>query len=457
MTPQSRRSGAGPGPTDPYLPAHGNGGYRVQHYDLDARLPGRGQPARRTGGDHRRGRRSRCRRFTLDLGRVPRATGARRRPAGEVHAPARTSCTSRPARPVGRAAFTVEVRYVGNPAPVPSPWGDIGWDELPTARSSRASRSARRPGSRATTSPPTRRRYRVAVTTASPYTVVATGDLLTARRRAAGTTHLGVRAAGAHRAVPGERPDRPVRRGRARPRAGCRSGPRSRPGCARPSAHDFGRHAEIMTTLERLLRAVPVRRVRASWSPTTSWTTRSRRRACRSSGANHVDGRRTHERLVVHELAHQWFGNSLTVADWRHIWLNEGFATYAEWLWSEASGGRVGRTRTPAQWHAPWPALPADLVARRPGRGADVRRAGLQARRADAARAAPPDRRRALLRAAAGLDGASTGTRRSRPRSSSRWPAEHAGTDLAAFFTAWLRLPALPRLAPAAAPGAGDR
>ena len=57
-------------------------------------------------------------------------------------------------------------------------------------------------------------------------------------------------------------------------------------------------------------------------------------------GANHVDGRRTHERLVVHELAHQWFGNSLTVADWRHIWLNEGFATYAEWLWSEASGGQ---------------------------------------------------------------------------------------------------------------------
>jgi aminopeptidase N len=35
--------------------------------------------------------------------------------------------------------------------------------------------------------------------------------------------------------------------------------------------------------------------------------------------------------------------------------------------------------------------------------------------------------------------------------------AEHAGTDLSAFFTAWLRLPALPRLAPAAAPGAGDR
>jgi hypothetical protein len=42
--------------------------------------------------------------------------------------------------------------------------------------------------------------------------------------------------------------------------------------------------------------------------------------------------------VVVHELAHQWYGDSLAVADWQHIWLNEGFATYAEWLWSEDQG-----------------------------------------------------------------------------------------------------------------------
>ena len=42
--------------------------------------------------------------------------------------------------------------------------------------------------------------------------------------------------------------------------------------------------------------------------------------------------------VVVHELAHQWVGDSLALGGWQHIWLNEGFATYTEWLWSEAEG-----------------------------------------------------------------------------------------------------------------------
>ncbi len=59
------------------------------------------------------------------------------------------------------------------------------------------------------------------------------------------------------------------------------------------------------------------------------------------------------ELVVVHEFAHQWAGDSVRLAGWQHIWLNEGFATYAEWLWADHEG-----TSTPQEQF--------DRLARRP-------------------------------------------------------------------------------------------
>ena len=64
------------------------------------------------------------------------------------------------------------------------------------------------------------------------------------------------------------------------------------------------------------------------------------------------------EQIVIHELAHQWFGDSVTPATWRDVWLNEGFATYAEWLWSEHNDGPEAMRRAAVRAHSLLGAIP---------------------------------------------------------------------------------------------------
>lgn len=55
---------------------------------------------------------------------------------------------------------------------------------------------------------------------------------------------------------------------------------------------------------------------------------------------NKAKNESSHEHLVAHELAHQWFGDLLTCKSWSHGWLNEGFATYFQCLWVEHEQGQ---------------------------------------------------------------------------------------------------------------------
>lgn len=75
---------------------------------------------------------------------------------------------------------------------------------------------------------------------------------------------------------------------------------------------------------------------------------------------------------LVHESAHQWFGDSVSLTAWKDIWLNEGFATYAEWLYSEQHGGDSAQKSFDALYARPagnelWAFPPGD-----PGSGRNI-------------------------------------------------------------------------------------
>ncbi|MGX6605007.1 M1 family metallopeptidase [Micromonosporaceae bacterium Da 78-11] len=356
---------AGPGADqshDSYLPGHGNGGYRVLHYDLDLdyrimsnRLAGKAVITARAVQS--------LSRFSLDLGRF-RVQDVRvdSEQAKFTHRPGKLRI--KPERPIGYGAtFKIEIRYAGTPVPVSGRWGDIGWDELTDGVLVASQPNGAPSWFPCNDRPDDKASFLVSLTTASPYTVLATGDLVTRRRGAGTTTWVYER----------NEPTAPylmsVQIGRYELADLAVGGVPQRaaipPRLRAVFRHDFGRHGEIMATLERLFGPYPFREyVVVVTDDDLDDPVEAQGMAV--FGRNHLDGRRTHERLVAHELAHQWFGNSLTVADWRHIWLNEGFATYAEWLWSGVSGGPSADAHA-AQWHTWLAAHPLSTTVADPG------------------------------------------------------------------------------------------
>jgi aminopeptidase N len=230
--------------------------------------------------------------------------------------------------------FPVEVRYAGRPEPVHTRyWGDVGWDEL-TDGVIVASQPVGAPswfpcadlvGAKAS--------FRIVVNVPSAYTVVANG-VLTSRESSGSTTTWTYTA------------DEPMSPYLATVQIGLYervllssgqilAAPR---GLRVAAQRDFGRQPRIMRVFTELFGPYPFTEY-AVVVTDDELEVPVEAQGLSIFGANHVDGQRGYERLVAHELAHQWFGNSVGLADWQHIWLNEGFAAYAEWLWSERSGG----------------------------------------------------------------------------------------------------------------------
>jgi aminopeptidase N len=278
----------------------------------------------------------------------------------------------------------VGVRYGGRPRPRRGFYGEVGWEELRDGVIVAAQPDGAPTWFPCRDDPAEKAAYRIAVTAESPYRVVASGVLVRRRVRSSTTTWVYEQAepmATYLATVQIGRYDRtpvvagPVPQDVVAPRRLQR----------RALAH-VARQPEMMAAFTEWFGPYPF----AAYTVVITDDDLDipvEAQGMAIFGANHVDGRRPVERLVAHELAHQWFGNSVTPAVWRDVWLNEGFACYAEWLWSEHAGRRVRPPVVAARGRPAPGSRPG-----RPRRAPPVRRPRLQAGRAVPPRPAPHGR-----------------------------------------------------------------
>ncbi|HWS57812.1 MAG TPA: M1 family metallopeptidase [Actinotalea sp.] len=353
----------GPSSRDPYEPAHGSTAYHVEHYDLD--LTYRVRTNRLTGT------------ATLRLVALEPLTEIRLDLVGltvekvtlggatlDRHRHRNGRLVLRTAEVVAPSTvLTVTVRYGGSPAPVPSPWGPVGWEELADGVVVASQPTGAPTWFPCNDRPADKATYRTALTVENPYRVVAHGVLVSSRVRAGSTTwvyeerhptssYLATVQIGAYDEVVlahGPVPQRVV------------APPRLRTAAGRCLAH----HGAIMDLFVDRFGPYPFEAYTVVVTP-DELEIPLEAQGLSIFGANHLTPTGGDERLVPHELAHQWFGNSVSVASWQHIWLNEGFACYAEWLWSEASGGPSAGAMA-RLWRGRLAKLPQDLVLADPG------------------------------------------------------------------------------------------
>ncbi|WP_369213495.1 M1 family metallopeptidase [Streptomyces flavofungini] len=322
----------GDGVRDPYFPKLGNGGYDVTHYDLTLGY----EPASRhlTGTAEITARATKnLSAFNLDLRGLDvsdvtvEGTGARFRRAGD-------ELTIRPADELARGrTFHARVRYSGTPETVTDPDGSKeGW--LKTADGALAlgqptGSMAWFPGNH---HPSDKATYDLRITVPKGLRAVSGGELTDETTRGGRTTF------GWHCAEPMASYLATVAVGKFELRT-------SRTGSGIP----------VVTAVDPT-QAERSEKVLAKIPDVVEWGEENFGPYPFSSAGAIVEREEdiayaleTQTRpvfpgapstgLLVHELAHQWFGDSVTPMSWRDMWLNEGFATYAEWLYAEDHGG----------------------------------------------------------------------------------------------------------------------
>ena len=330
-----------PGLGDSLYPGFGNGGYDVQHYTLDLTIDALGASDLAGVAVLEATATQNLSRFNLDfLGFTIDQLTVNGQPAAFNRQ--RQELTITPATMLEAGApFTVEVAYHGVPVKIESVAapGQIGWIGFDGG-----SYVLSEPDGAATYYPVNdhpldKATYTFRVTVPKPLQVAANGVLAATDDRGTATTYvweardpmasyLTTVNIGAFDRETGQSPDGiPIRNYYSA-------------SLTNKARQSFARQGEMLDFYSGIFGPYPFE-VYGSLVIDTEVSTALEAQTLSLFGIDQLDLRDplSSEEIVAHELAHQWFGDSVSVADWSDIWLNEGFATYAEGLWVEHTEG----------------------------------------------------------------------------------------------------------------------
>ncbi|WLQ05810.1 M1 family metallopeptidase [Arthrobacter oryzae] len=258
--------------------------------------------------------------------------------------------------------FSLEIRYTGSPAPLRGTWGSVGWEELTDGVMVAGQPTGAPTWFPCNDHPSQKASFGFTITTDANYRVICNGVLVSCHVNTSRKTwvfeqaepmasYLATVQIGrydlvpltfhahppAHRAARLDGPS-PVTQFVAAP-----------PGLMTKARTALARQGQMMDTFQTCFGPYPF----SSYTvviPGDGLDIPLEAQSLSVFGPNHLNQGWESQRLIAHELAHQWFGNSLTATTWADIWLHEGFASYAEWLWSEASGNATAATQARAAW-----------------------------------------------------------------------------------------------------------
>lgn len=228
--------------------------------------------------------------------------------------------------------FILTVRYGGNPRPIRTAWGEIGWEETESGALVASQPNGAPSWFPCDDTPSEKATYDIRVTADNPFTVISNGKLVSKKAQNSTTSwHYKV--------------DSPMATYLATIQVGeFTKFTLGRNTVAWAPAHlryrvleEFKQQQEMLDFYESVFGKYPFPDYQVVITE-DELEIPLEAQGLSIFGSNHVAGNHRFERLIAHELAHQWFGNSVGVSEWKDIWLNEGFACYCEWLWTEHTG-----------------------------------------------------------------------------------------------------------------------